>query len=52
MAGHSSSVIGNTMVVFGGSLGARQMYEHYFHFYYILDIILHIAYKNWNGLSG
>ncbi|TNN85554.1 F-box only protein 42 [Liparis tanakae] len=25
MAGHSSSVIGNTMVVFGGSLGARQM---------------------------
>lgn len=27
MAGHSSSVIGNTMVVFGGSLGARQMYE-------------------------
>lgn len=26
MAGHSSSVIGNTMVVFGGSLGARQMY--------------------------
>lgn len=28
MAGHSSSVIGNTMVVFGGSLGARQMYEH------------------------
>lgn len=27
MAGHSSSVIGNTMVVFGGSLGARQMYD-------------------------
>lgn len=26
MAGHSASVIGNTMVVFGGSLGARQMY--------------------------
>ena len=26
MAGHSSSVIGSTMVVFGGSLGARQMY--------------------------
>ncbi|XP_067102340.1 F-box only protein 42 [Osmerus mordax] len=25
MAGHSSSVIGSTMVVFGGSLGARQM---------------------------
>ncbi|KAJ8360730.1 hypothetical protein SKAU_G00172550 [Synaphobranchus kaupii] len=25
MAGHSSSVIGGTMVVFGGSLGARQM---------------------------
>ncbi|XP_076857909.1 F-box only protein 42 [Brachyhypopomus gauderio] len=25
MAGHSSSVINNTMVVFGGSLGARQM---------------------------
>ncbi|XP_077458993.1 F-box only protein 42 [Stigmatopora argus] len=25
MAGHSSSVIGNGMVVFGGSLGARQM---------------------------
>ncbi|AWP02818.1 putative F-box only protein 42 isoform 2 [Scophthalmus maximus] len=25
MAGHSSSVIGNTMVVFGGSLGARVM---------------------------
>ncbi|XP_061641552.1 F-box only protein 42 isoform X2 [Phyllopteryx taeniolatus] len=25
MAGHSSSVIGNIMVVFGGSLGARQM---------------------------
>ncbi|XP_077582863.1 F-box only protein 42 [Stigmatopora nigra] len=25
MAGHSSSVIGNAMVVFGGSLGARQM---------------------------
>ncbi|KAM9799195.1 F-box only protein 42 isoform 1-T1 [Syngnathus typhle] len=25
MAGHSSSVIGNVMVVFGGSLGARQM---------------------------
>ncbi|MCJ8744135.1 hypothetical protein PDJAM_G00115150 [Pangasius djambal] len=25
MAGHSSSVIKNTMVVFGGSLGARQM---------------------------
>lgn len=28
MAGHSSSVIGNTMVVFGGSLGARQMYNY------------------------
>lgn len=27
MAGHSSSVIGNSMVVFGGSLGARQMYD-------------------------
>ncbi|XP_026053008.1 F-box only protein 42-like isoform X2 [Carassius auratus] len=25
MAGHSSSVMGSTMVVFGGSLGARQM---------------------------
>ncbi|KAG9353130.1 hypothetical protein JZ751_017706 [Albula glossodonta] len=25
MAGHSSSVIGSTMVVFGGSLGSRQM---------------------------
>lgn len=25
MAGHSASVIGSTMVVFGGSLGARQM---------------------------
>ncbi|XP_016300322.1 F-box only protein 42-like [Sinocyclocheilus anshuiensis] len=25
MAGHSSSVMGGTMVVFGGSLGARQM---------------------------
>uniref|UniRef100_A0A3P8XQF8 F-box domain-containing protein n=1 Tax=Esox lucius TaxID=8010 RepID=A0A3P8XQF8_ESOLU len=25
MAGHSSSIIGSTMVVFGGSLGARQM---------------------------
>lgn len=25
MAGHSSSVIGNKMIVFGGSLGARQM---------------------------
>lgn len=30
MAGHSSSVIGNTMVVFGGSLGARQMYSYHF----------------------
>lgn len=36
MAGHSSSVIGNTMVVFGGSLGARQMYEC------IIYISLHI----------
>lgn len=28
MAGHSSSVIGSKMIVFGGSLGARQMYVH------------------------
>lgn len=36
MAGHSSSVIGNTMVVFGGSLGARQMYDHAMYLYYSL----------------
>lgn len=36
MAGHSSSVIGNTMVVFGGSLGARQMYDHVMCLYYPL----------------
>lgn len=31
MAGHSSSVINNMMVVFGGSLGARQMYVPFPH---------------------
>ncbi len=46
MAGHSSSVIGNTMVVFGGSLGARQMYKYITCFKFCINQYLAVLIKS------